>query len=83
MSEHNVVTEASPKELVPLPVNGIIAVQVGTLLWGLGLVISLFTDKWLISHGVHHTPAICIAGVGLGLLGQVYTKRRVKRLTNH
>jgi hypothetical protein len=72
---------AQPKpELAPLPVDGVTAVKVGTVIWAIGFLVSLIARTPLQNHGINDAHWICSAGVVLGLLGQFYTRRRVNRL---
>ena len=80
MPKNQHVTSDSTKQLEPLTVDGIRAVQIGTIIWAAAFIISLPLDNWLHTNGIEHAPAICAAGVALGLLGQMYTKRRAKRI---
>jgi hypothetical protein len=68
------------KELEPLPNDGVKAVQVGTLIWTIAFIISLFASTTLARHGLKYSTYICLAGIILGLLGMRYTKRRAKRI---
>lgn len=69
-------------ELQPHPVDGISAVKIGTSIWAVALLPALLFDNWLNALGINYAPAICVAGVVLGLLGFRYTVRRVKRLNS-
>lgn len=68
------------QELAPLPNDGVKAVQVGTLIWIIAFIISLFASTTLAHHGLKYSPYICLAGIVLGLLGLRYTKRRAQRI---
>lgn len=72
---------AQPKpELEPLPVDGVSAVKVGTVIWAIGFLVALLARTPLQNHGINDAHWICLAGVVLGLLGQIYTRRRINRL---
>lgn len=66
--------------LEPIPVDGVSAVKVGTIIWTIGFLISLLARTPLQKNGITDAHWVCLAGVVLGLLGQIYTRRRVNRL---
>ena len=70
--------------LEPISVDGVRAVTIGTAIWAVALVICLIERKIFsdLAHSMFWTQGvrICSAGVVLGLLGQIYTRRRVNRL---
>jgi len=66
--------------LKPIENNGIRAVTVGTALWITGVVCLFFARNWLKSTGREDWLWIAIAGVGLGVLGQIYTRRRAAKV---
>ena len=68
-------------ELAPLAVDGVCEVKIGTAIWAIALVLSLIFRAQLESQGFSGVFQICLAGVILGLLGQIYTRRRVNRLS--
>ncbi|NBX70957.1 MAG: DUF2530 domain-containing protein [Actinobacteria bacterium] len=72
--------QKSKPELEPLPVDGVQAVRVGTVIWAIGFLVCLVTRTQLQKHGINDAHWVCLAGVVLGLLGQIYTRRRVNRL---
>ena len=60
----------------PLDVDGVRTVAVGTVLWAITFVVlALFRDD-LDAQGVGWWLWTCLAGVGLGLLGLEYTRKR-------
>ncbi|NBU32346.1 MAG: DUF2530 domain-containing protein [Actinobacteria bacterium] len=67
-------------ELQPIAVDGIREVTIGTMIWAIGLFVCLLFNEHLTSRGYSDAKWICLAGVVLGLLGQIYTRRRVNRL---
>lgn len=60
----------------PLDVDGVRTVQVGTALFALAFLALIPFYGSLQSHGHTWLLWMCLAGVGLGLLGQDYCKRR-------
>ncbi len=67
--------DAAP-ELVPLDVDGVVAVAVGTALWGMALVALLpFTGR-LRDDGHLWWLATCAVGFAFGLLGLWWVRRR-------
>jgi Protein of unknown function (DUF2530) len=68
----------APAEL--LDVDGVAVITVGTVLWAVALIALLpFRDR-LADHGLEWWLWTCIAGVGLGLWGIYYCRRRRDRL---
>ena len=60
----------------PVDVDGVRTVAVGTVLWAITFVVlALFRDD-LDAEGVGWWMWTCLAGVGLGLLGLEYTRKR-------
>ena len=76
----NSKTPPEKPELEPIPVDGVRAAQIGTTVWAVGFIICLLFGKSFEKHGVKDATLICLAGVFLGLLGQIYARRRVNRL---
>ena len=66
----------SAEEVEPLDVDGVRAVAVGTMLWVIALVVSLFFVDDLRADGRLWWIATCACGVGLGVAGLVYVLRR-------
>lgn len=65
----------------PLDVDGATTVAIGTALWALsGLVLLVFFRDRLTADGRDWWLWTCVAGVGLGLLGWSYCRRRRDRL---
>ena len=69
-------------ELAPLTVTGVTEVKIGTAIWAIALVLALVFRSQLTEQGFGNAPQICLAGVVLGFLGQIYTRRRVNRLNS-
>jgi len=71
-------------ELEPLAVDGVNAVKIGTLIWAIAFVISEAEKRWFanIQHVEWwtHAARVSLCGILLGLLGLIYTRRRVNRL---
>jgi len=67
-------------DLEPIENNGIQAVTVGMCLWITGLVCLFFARSWLKTTGRQDWLWIALAGVILGLLGQIYTRRRAAKV---
>jgi hypothetical protein len=60
----------------PFDVDGVRAVAAGTVLWAIGFVVlAVFRDD-LDKEGLGWWLWTCLAGVGLGLLGLEYTRKR-------
>ncbi len=64
----------------PLDVTGVRTVTVGTVLWLIAFVGLLPFYSTLVDHGRAWWLWTCLAGVGLGLLGLEYCRRRRRRL---
>jgi hypothetical protein len=65
-----------PPAVRPLDVDGVRTIAVGTVLWAITFVVlALFRDN-LDAQGVGWWLWTCLAGVGLGLLGLEYTRKR-------
>ncbi len=79
----NEPTQPKP-ELKPLAVDGISAVKIGTLVWVVAFIISAVEKRWFadVQHTQwwSHAERVSLCGVFLGLLGLIYTRRRVNRL---
>jgi hypothetical protein len=70
-------------ELMPLEVNGIKAVTIGTVIWSVATLIMVFMRDQLEAAGRGNWIAIGVAGIILGLLGMRYTKRRAARIESN
>ena len=69
----NVDQVPAPK---PVDVDGVRTVLIGTGLWGVALVVCLVRRDALVEAGNEWWLWTCLAGVGLGLLGYSYARRR-------
>ena len=72
--------QSSGKELMPLEVNGITAVTIGTGIWSVATLVMVLMRDQLEASGRGNWIAIGVCGIILGLLGMRYTKRRVARI---
>ena len=72
--------QSSGKELMPLEVNGITAVTLGTGIWSIATFIMVLMRDQLEASGRGNWVEIGFCGIVLGLLGMRYTKRRVARI---
>jgi hypothetical protein len=73
-------SQGSRNELMPLEVNGITAVTIGTVLWSIATLVMVLMRNQLEASGRGTWIAIGVCGIILGLLGIRYTKRRAARL---
>jgi Protein of unknown function (DUF2530) len=65
-----------PPAVRPVDVDGVRTVAIGTVLWAVAFVVlAVFRDE-LSDQGVGWWLWTCLAGVGLGLLGLEYTRKR-------
>jgi hypothetical protein len=60
----------------PVDTDGVRSVTIGTILWGVALVVLLPLRGRLDETGNAWWLWTCVAGAGLGLLGIEYTRRR-------
>jgi hypothetical protein len=79
------VEEADPDpsalaDVEPLDVTGVRTVGVGTVLFLLAGLALLPFQGWLAEHDRTWWLWTCVAGVGLGLFGLQYCRRRARRL---
>ena len=65
-----------PPTTKPVDVDGVRTVLVGTVMWAVALVVLLLLRSRLEESGRQWWLWTCVAGVGLGLLGYEYTRRR-------
>ena len=72
--------QGSGKELMPLEVNGITAVTIGTGIWSVATLVMVLMRDQLEASGRGDWVAIGVCGIILGLLGMRYTKRRAARI---
>ena len=68
-------------EVSPLDVDGVRTVEVGTALWMIAFIALLPFDGRLEESGNEWWLWTCLAGVGLGLFGLEYCRRRRKART--
>ncbi len=71
---------SSGNQLQPIEVSGITAVTLGTYVWFVAFALALLFNSRLTHAGHGDWKWVALAGVVLGVLGQVYTRRRAKRL---
>jgi hypothetical protein len=71
---------AQPPEIQPFDVDGVRAVAAGTVLWAAAFVVLVFQRDALEDSGRTWWLWTCLAGVGLGLLGLEYCRKRRDRL---
>lgn len=65
-----------PPAVRPLDVDGVRTIAVGTVLWAITFVVLALFREDLDAQGVGWWLWTCLAGVGLGLLGLEYTRKR-------
>ncbi|MBU6347380.1 MAG: DUF2530 domain-containing protein [Actinomycetales bacterium] len=71
---------SAKQELQALEVDGVREVKIGTLCWLIALVGSVLFEDQLKQAGFQDAKWICLAGIFLGILGIIYTRRRANRL---
>jgi hypothetical protein len=60
----------------PVDVDGVRTVLIGTALWAVALLVCILQRDALAESGNEWWLWTCVAGVGLGLLGYSYARRR-------
>jgi hypothetical protein len=70
------VTDDDQPTSKPVDVDGVRTVLVGTVLWAIAFVVLLVLRSDLADSGREWWLWTCLAGVGLGLIGYEYTRRR-------
>jgi len=65
-----------PPQVQPFDVDGVRTVAVGTVLWAAAFVMLALNRGRLDEQGLGWWLWTCLAGVGLGLLGLEYTRKR-------
>jgi hypothetical protein len=65
-----------PPQVHPFDVDGVRTVAVGTVLWAAAFVLLALNRASLDEQGLGWWLWTCLAGVGLGLLGLEYTRKR-------
>ncbi len=63
----------------PLDLDGVRTMQVGTVLWAIGIVVLLAVRHRLAEHGHEWWVWTAVAGFGLGLVGWEHTTRRRRK----
>jgi len=76
------VTESQTPVVEPVDVDGVGAVAVGTVLWGVALVVTLLLRPALDAAGNGWWVAVCACGTALGLLGLWFVRRRRDRMSH-
>lgn len=71
---------APPPVVEPLEVDAVVVFGVGTILWGVALVVLVLLRGTLDRHDAGWWVWVAVAGVGLGLAGLVSAARRRARL---
>ncbi len=60
----------------PLDTDGVAAIAIGTVLFAIAFVVSLFWRESLAADGREWWIWVCAVGAGLGVIGTAYTARR-------
>ena len=71
--------QVEPPEVEPLDVSGVRTVTVGTVLFLLAFLVLLACRGWLEEHEREWWLWTAATGVGLGLFGIGYCRRRARR----
>jgi hypothetical protein len=70
------VSASASEPLEPLDVDGVVAILVGTIVWGVALVACLLLRDQLAADGRGWWVGACLAGFLLGLPGLWFVRRR-------
>jgi len=62
--------------------DAVVPVTVGTVVWGVALVVTLLLRDRLAEHGTQWWVWTCAVGFGLGLFGCWWVRRRRARLAS-
>ena len=68
------------KELPVLATNPLRIAKVGTWVWAIAAASAAVFQDQLVAAGINDAVPIALAGVALGLLGQLHVTRRNRRL---
>ncbi|HVU72234.1 MAG TPA: DUF2530 domain-containing protein [Mycobacteriales bacterium] len=68
------------REVQPYVTDDVRVAEIGTLVFFVLLVVSIIEWHYLKTHGREWWLATCACGVGLGLVGQWFLRRRRRRL---
>lgn len=68
--------DVEPDQIQPVDVDGVRVIAILTIGWAVAFVVLAFAINWLDSNGRGWWLWTCLAGVGLGLLGLEYTRKR-------
>lgn len=79
-NENQAKIVASTGLLQPVEITGITAVTLGTYVWLVAFVATLLFNNRLTRADHGDWKWVALAGVFLGVLGQIFTRRRAKRL---
>jgi len=79
-NENLAINLSASNQLQPIEVTGITAVTLGTYVWLVALVVAIVFNARLVKAGHGDWKWVALAGVVLGVLGQIYTRRRAKRI---
>jgi hypothetical protein len=68
--------DVEPERIQPVDVDGVRIIAVLTVAWAVAFVALAFAINWLDSNGRGWWLWTCLAGIGLGLLGLEYARKR-------